>query len=74
MWRVRLVTAKGEFVTHVLLPQFVKMPEVIVWGARYFQLCDRREYREVSAYAALSEDEHRSTGMVLDASCVSDWS
>jgi hypothetical protein len=59
MMRVRLAVRDGGHVTDVIIPPFRSLPEVIVWGERFFSLhrtlaipeesC-AAEYREVFAY------------------------
>lgn len=63
MWRVKLETRDGEFVTHVLLPPFVQMPELVLWGARWFQLCDSGVYRECFAVVAYTERDSLASGL-----------
>ncbi len=36
--KVRLETAKGEFVTDGDMPPFNELPEVVMWGVRLFKL------------------------------------
>lgn len=59
MIRIRLTVRDGAYVADVSIPPFKSMPEVIVWGQRFFglhQMLDEpedpcaAEYREVFAY------------------------
>jgi hypothetical protein len=55
---IRLVTAQGELVHDGEIPPFKKIPDVINWGSRTFQLVahdlslepTREVYQEVFAY------------------------
>jgi hypothetical protein len=59
MMRIRLAISDGGYVADVTIPPFQKMPEVVVWGERFFafhvmltepeDIC-AAEYREVFAY------------------------
>jgi hypothetical protein len=59
MIMIRLAIRDGGFVGNVFIPPFVKLPEVLVWGARMFAFhADLKvdgepcvaEYREIFAY------------------------
>ena len=57
---VRLVTADDGLVQEVVVPPFQKMPEVIMWGERFFIPADLIhvgywKYREVFCYAVPPE-------------------
>lgn len=64
MIRIRLAVRDGGHVADVTIPPFQKLPEVLVWGVRFFSFhssmsidgepCSA-EYREVFAYMVLPE-------------------
>lgn len=66
MWRVRLETAAGALVTCVLVPPYVAMPDVIVWGQRYFQRSGRGAYRECFCVVAWTSEEMQKMGYSTD--------
>jgi hypothetical protein len=56
MIEVKLYTRDGHYVSTVLIPPFQKMPEVILWGERFFlydfaHLESHREDRAVECFA-----------------------
>jgi hypothetical protein len=52
--KVKLCISSGEHVTDVMIPPFQSMPDIIVWGERFFKMHqvtpDYAEYREGFAY------------------------
>lgn len=66
MIRVKLLTRWGEFVTSVLMPPMLSMPEVLIWGQRIFQLNADREYREAFAMAVFDEQTMRVVYAIND--------
>lgn len=64
MIRIRLAIHDGGHVSDVTIPPFQKLPEVLVWGERFFafhhmieeaeDVC-KAEYREVFAHWILPE-------------------
>lgn len=51
---VNLCLSDGSLVTKVDTPLFVKMPEVIQWGARYFTRKTDTEYVEAYCWPAIN--------------------
>jgi hypothetical protein len=49
MEKVKLFTAEGIYVTTVLMPYFLTMPEVVMWGNRSFKNTPDG-YRECFSY------------------------
>ncbi len=48
MKEVRLLTRDGSYVTTAIVPPYILMPEVFLWGFRYFGKTENLdEYREV---------------------------
>lgn len=72
MWRVKLITAAGEYVTHVVVPPYTQMPDVIVWGQRLF-LREGHSYREAFAVVAWNEAELAKMGMNPGHTWLQDW-
>lgn len=55
MHKVKLLTNTFLFVAEVELPPFVIMPEVLIWGQRFFKQASEDTYTEVFAYAVMVE-------------------
>lgn len=50
MNKVKLWTSNGGYVTTVDVPNFVPMPEVLVWGQRFFTRESDIRYKEAFTY------------------------
>ena len=72
MWRVKLYTSTGEYVVAVICLPFIKMPEIIIWGERFFQLCNGT-YREAAAAVVFTEDQTNARYGSIDESKIVDW-
>ena len=58
MQKVKLLTRHGEFVCMIVMPTFIIMPEIVIWGSRHFVWHeDKEEYREGCAIVVWSESE-----------------
>lgn len=69
MTKIQLVTARREFVAWVSIPDFVALPEVLMWGVRFFTRVAPAPipvYAEVFGYAV------RDRFSVLDHSKIAD--
>jgi hypothetical protein len=64
MRKIRLAISDGGHVADVSVPEFLKMPEVVIWGDRFFGFHEMlpepedecvAEYREVFAYFIIPE-------------------
>jgi len=56
MLEVRLYVSPGreeQYVTTVIIPQFLTAPEVIIWGTRIFRKVTDQIYHECFAVAAV---------------------
>lgn len=48
---ITLETNAGAFVTLTRIPELESLPQIIIWGGRYFISCDKaRTYREATTY------------------------
>ena len=72
MWRVSLYSQTGEFVVAVVCLPLTRMPELLVWGERFFQLCDGR-YREATAAVVWTEDQLQALHGEIDRDKIVDW-
>lgn len=64
MLRTELLTAELLHITTIVMPNFVKLPRVIIWGLRVFVLdhtspTERPSYVETFAWTAPVDDDGR---------------